>query len=188
MEPITRVDETVWDGVMDRFINIYRKTPRPQTAPSATPSEPPYKTFAEMVHIGKTVLDVGCGPCILREFMPKGTDYYGIDAFPIAGIEGIREGKIEDIDLQGEAYDTVFCFAMLDSVQDLGKTLNAVNRMAKHNVAILTGIGIEPDQYHTLLLTEDMLVAGLPDFEIKLKYQTWPKCFLYDFHRKGITL
>jgi len=111
------------------------------------------------------VLDVGCGEkrlmTALLEFGFDG-EYNGIDPFPVD--DTVSKICIEDGTLHRN-FDTVMCFAVLDGVKDIEKTLSELNRISERSIIMLTGIGIKPDRCHTFEISLELLDAGLPDFK-----------------------
>jgi ubiquinone/menaquinone biosynthesis C-methylase UbiE len=144
-----------------------------------------YKLNLSKLHIGNSVLDVGCGGMDIGKELATRTpppSYTGLDPFPLSA--DVVNGKIEDYNVPDKMYDTVLAFAVLDGVEDIDKALANMNRIAAKNIGILTGIDIEIDNCHTFKITEAMLVAGFKDFNIHLKEELCPRVFLYDFWRK----
>jgi cyclopropane fatty-acyl-phospholipid synthase-like methyltransferase len=139
----------------------------------------PYKELLKKVHIGKTVLDVGCGTCWLMNYLPDHVNYYGCDAHIKVGIKTLDEltqrgmlynWKIDSdpkTDHQNYAafnilkFQTVFMFAALDGMQDIDQAIENIKSLAVKNIVILTGINIEPDQYHTHKITEKWLMEAM---------------------------
>lgn len=64
-----------------------------------------------MVHIGKNILDVGCGTCWLKNLMPKETSYVGMDAYPKFASDDVICDTMEDCGADDNFYDTLFVFA-----------------------------------------------------------------------------
>jgi len=120
------------------------------------------------------VLDVGCGSCYLKTILPKSVEYLGIDPFPVH--DEILELTAEDI-LQVEIgqFETVCMFAALDNVHNLTEALTGLKYAATKNIVLLTGIGIEPDQYHTVRVDlEDITeVLGTPRIALELLPKVW---------------
>lgn len=130
-----------------------------------------YKELLTHVHIGKKVLDVGCGTGWLHKYLPEDVQYNGMDAFAssIPELETlVISGNIVDMDVDNikwelwsnliGLFETIFCFAALDGMRDLDTALENMRRIASKNIVILTGINIEPDQYHTHLITEKYIM------------------------------
>jgi hypothetical protein len=130
-----------------------------------------YQRIVDMVKVGYFVLDVGCGEQYLKELLPMSI-YTGIDPYPRNATT--IKSKIEDVSTDN-IYDTVFCIAALDNVQDVSKALNIFKCISKKNVVILTGIGIEPDKLHTHKITREMLtnVLGQPTQEVRMYGQVY---------------
>jgi 2-polyprenyl-3-methyl-5-hydroxy-6-metoxy-1,4-benzoquinol methylase len=143
-----------------------------------------YASHLSKFHIGESVLDVGCGIKILKDLMPVGVEYHGADPFP-ADNDTIAS-MLEDLPID-KKYDTVICFAMLDTVFDIQKALSVLNVIAKQNICILTGVEIEVNMYHTYRLDMDMLIGGLPAFCLGYCEELIPKVFLLEFTRKQCT-
>lgn len=149
-----------------------------------------YRSHLSKVSIGESVLDIGCGDMgiekILRsghfKLMGKagnGPKYTGIDAFPIS--DAVIKMEVEQMDFPDDWYDTIICFAVLDGVCDLEKALAQMARVCKCNIVFLTGIGIEPDQYHTYKITEKILSDNLPGFKRGYSQYFTPNVALIEF-------
>lgn len=138
-----------------------------------------YKQLLSMVRVGKTVLDVGCGDCHIKRAFPK-LDYYGIDPIPrpVSDIN-VMLFCAEELICFERVFDTTIAFASLDNCYNLQKALVGMKSVAKQNVIILTGIGIEPDELHTLRIDRKDLVEvlGEPVSEREIKPNVW----LFDF-------
>lgn len=138
---------------------------RRQTGGSSSPSKiADYKSHLSKVYVGRSVLDVGCGGMALKNHLPEGVKYTGIDAFPLT--EQVIKTTIEECDFEANSFDTVIVFAALDNFYDLIKAFENIKRIAKVNAVFLTGVDIEPDQYHTLKITKELLVDGMKNFKI----------------------
>lgn len=129
--------------------------------------------------VGSNILDVGCGLCIIKNHVSPVTNYVGIDPFPMK--EGVIKMEMEDCTFEDNSFDTVYAFAMLDNVYDLKKTLHHIKRVCRKNVLFLTGVNIEPDKYHTLMLTEELLVEEMKPFSVGYKEYFHPKIMLIEF-------
>lgn len=141
-----------------------------------------YKSHISKVFVGKTLLDVGCGACYLKECIPEGTIYCGIDAFPVH--DGIIKGEIEDEQLAGTLrFETVCAFAMLDNCQDFDLAIENMKKIAGRNIVILTGIGIEPDQYHTFKLELEDFRSRFSDWKESYCEQVSDKVWLLEYTR-----
>lgn len=138
-----------------------------------------YKRILNMVHVGKTVLDVGCGSCYLKTILPEGVTYKGIDPFPTT--KEVRKLTAEELKYLPPFAQTVFMMSALDNVQNLKEALEGLKKAAIGNIVILTGIGIDPDQYHTVRVDrEDLIeVLGEPHQEIYIL----PKVYLFEFFK-----
>jgi len=107
-----------------------------------------YKAHLDRCFVGETVMDVGCGGQYLKRCLPEHCTYFGMDAFPI--VANTIELAIDSPDFKAPGiYSTVCCFATLDGVRDFNLACQNMQSMAAVNIIILTGIGIDPDQYHT---------------------------------------
>ncbi len=108
-----------------------------------------YGSHLRKCRYGNSILDVGCGSQTLKKHLPDGFNYIGLDAFPLEGVDCI-EGAIEDV--TEIEVDTVCAFAVLDNCRDFDAACENMKRIAQQNIIILTGIGINPDKYHTFRL------------------------------------
>lgn len=87
----------------------------------------------------KKILDVGCGTGgFLVQAKQMGADVYGIDpdkdAIEICKLKGVRNvsiGKGEALSFKDDFFDIVYCYTVLEHVEDPGKTLSEMIRVAK---------------------------------------------------------
>lgn len=127
-------------------------------------------------HQGERVLDVGCGHQVIKPFV-KG-EYVGIDAFPLSA--DVTAMKAEEMTFEDKSFDTVYCFAVLDGVEDLNLACKQIKRVCRGNIVILTGIDIEPDMYHTYKITEAFLDETFG--HASLKYWVTDKVLLAEYY------
>lgn len=144
-----------------------------------------YKSLLKKVFIGDKVLDVGCGTTWLKKLLPEFITYYGIDAFKLPEHmpwEVINE-KIEELDLNhySEKVETIFVFAALDGMENLEIAFNKMKLIANKNIVILTGINIEPDIYHTHLITEAFLDDQMNGWKKTVRVQVHPKIIFLEY-------
>lgn len=132
--------------------------------------------------VGKSVLDVGCGSQALKSCLPKGVEYVGLDAFPVEGVDCISHA-IEDVNETLLTVDTVCAFAVLDNCLDFDLACENMKRIAKKNIVILTGIGIEVDQYHTFKLEHSDFDKCFSDWQLTYKEEITPKVWLLNYQR-----
>lgn len=133
--------------------------------------------------VGKSVLDVGCGTQYLKRQIPHGVEYIGIDAFPIN--DSVTKLAIEDEAALKLSVDTVCAFAVLDNCLDFHKAIANMKAIAKKNIIILTGIGIEVDKFHTLKLELSDFDLAFSDWESRHREEIAPKVYLLSYGRKG---
>lgn len=169
----------LWNEKMNNLM-----TRRKQNIVPPNPVTGNYALHFKKIKIGATVLDVGCGRMDIKKALSAthpNTTYSGLDPFPVDAT--VIGGKIEEFDAAPRSYDTVLLFAVLDGVENIELALSRLNAIANENIGVLTGLGIEPDKYHTFKITESLLIAGLPDFHVRYKEELLPKVFLFDFWR-----
>lgn len=135
---------------------------------------------------GKSILDVGCGAQFLKTQIPSSIKYTGIDAFPAEGYEESTiqvsiEYYSESIVLEG--FDTVCAFAVLDNCLDFDKAIRNMKQIAKQNIIILTGIGIEVDSFHTFRLEMIDFDSRFTDWRCTHREEIAPKVFLLNYER-----
>lgn len=140
-----------------------------------------YEGHLSKIKIGQTVLDVGCGSMYARQFMPAGTIYLGVDAFPVN--DDVVKMKIEQCYFKDKSFDTVIAFAVLDGVEDLSAACHQMTRVCKKNILILTGIDIEPDEFHTFSISEKDLLENMKPFRVGFREWLSPKVLLIEFVR-----
>jgi hypothetical protein len=137
-----------------------------------------YKSHIEKCGYGESVLDVGCGSQYLKTCLPDNVKYIGLDAFPIDGIDCIH-CAIED--LKGWEVDTVVAYAVLDNCRDFFEACESMKKAARKNVSILTGIGIEVDDYHTFKLELSDFSQAFEGWSLTHKEQLQPKVWLLNY-------
>ncbi len=121
-----------------------------------------YDSHVKKVNIGKKVLDIGCGSMIVKGYLSPDTEYTGIDAYPVNN--NVVRMKIEKLSYPDLWFDTTIAFAVLDSVCHLDRALLQIGRVTKTNILILTGLNIKPNEFHTYMITEEILNTGLNQF------------------------
>ena len=144
-----------------------------------------YKSHLKKCGVGNSVLDVGCGSQFLKQCLDEGVRYKGLDAFPI--VEKTIAMSIEDDSswhIANDGYDTVCAFAVLDNCRDFYLACENMKLIARQNVIILTGIGIEVDQYHTHKLEHEHFDKAFADWDCTHKEEISPKVWLLCYRPK----
>jgi SepF-like predicted cell division protein (DUF552 family) len=139
-----------------------------------------YKRLLSKVKIGNSVLDVGCGTCWLKNYLPLHTEYVGIDSF-VKGKEVVNidiEDFCEKLDSKTE---TIVIFAALDGMRDLVKAIQNIKSIAINNIVILTGVEIEPDLYHTHKITRQFIAEQMDGFTCTYEEYVHPKIVFLEY-------
>lgn len=139
-----------------------------------------YKYYLDMCGYGKSVLDVGCGSQTLRLSLRQGTNYIGIDAFPI--VEDTVGVAIEDLNGAFEV-DTVCALAVLDNCRDFFKACENMKRSARKNIIIVTGIGIDVDKFHTFRLEHEHFDEAFKDWKCTIKRELRPNVWILNYSK-----
>lgn len=172
-----KVNKETWNERMQNL--IVRRSKEEIKGP---PDISNYAAHLSKINIGKYVLDVGCGAMVIQKCLPKNTLYWGVDPFPIN--ERVTKMEAEDLSFFDDHYfDTVFAFAMLDNVHDLQKVISEMKRVCTGNILILTGVDIVPDRYHTIMITEEILIQEMAPFKIGYREKLQEKILLIEFVR-----
>lgn len=142
-----------------------------------------YKNLLKKVFIGNNVLDVGCGTCWLKNYLPKETEYFGLDAFKRDEHKDLNVGikSIEDFRFLYPKHETLFVFAALDGMKDLERAFENMKKLAAKNIVILTGINISPDLYHTHLITEHFIDEQMFGWKKTVRFQVHPNIIFLEF-------
>ena len=165
-DTMKEVSDKDWKRANDN-LNKWRKNRK------SPPNLDLYKKIVSMVHVGKTVLDVGCGPQILINCLPGYISYRGIDPFPLSDdVAPISAEQLNDLD---DFFDTVFMLAALDNVKNIELSLKGLKHAAKESIVILTSIGVPKDKYHTHTIEHEDLerVLGNPYQKVELLPKVW---------------
>lgn len=138
-----------------------------------------YRSHLSKINIGDNVLDVGCGDMYVKSFI-KGK-YTGIDPFPVNDF--VIKMMVEELKFNDKTFDTVICFATLDGVMNKEKAIQEMKRVCKGNIYLLTGIGINPDKYHTFRIDEKDLIDSMKPFKVGYKEYLTKNVALIEFTR-----
>lgn len=174
---MTQVSKNVWE---ERMKNLNDRRAR-EVIKNSVAGVDNYKSHINKCFIGKNVIDVGCGSQIIKSCLPPGVSYTGVDPFPIS--PDVAKMEIEECYYKDDLFETLYAFAMLDNVYDLDKALFNMKRISSKNIVFLTGVNIEPDQYHTIKITEEDLVQRMKPFSVGYKEYLHPKILLIEFKK-----
>lgn len=179
------VERTIWEQKVKALMDRRKSYGHPDDNRKLDNPVRDYHLHMSKVFVGKSVLDVGCGSQFLKECLPEGTLYFGLDPYPVEGYETYK-GKIEDSktvsDFAGKI-DTVCAFAMLDSSEDFDAAIWNMRHIAGKNIVILTGIGIAPDAYHTFRLELSDFRDRMGEFKETLAEEIAPKVYLLEYRK-----
>lgn len=172
-----KVDEETWRCKAMNFQKRITEKPYPKKLNF-------YSDIVKKVHVGEIVLDVGAGSCILKECIPANIQYYALDPYPRN--DDTIKGKIEDADIlhlfsKTVRIETVFALASLDNTQDLNTALENIAKIATKNVVIITGIGLEPDNLHTVRVDMADFKEPFKAWTLTVMEEIWSKVFLLEF-------
>jgi len=147
-----------------------------------------YKELLSHCHVGNSVLDVGCGDMHLKKCLPDQINYFGLDPFPVDDTVNIWWPiETESIPLKCLAMlsmiNTVCAFAVMDGCKDFNKACHNMQILAGTNVIFLTGIGIDPDQYHTLRLELSDFDEAFSGWKNTVRMEVSPKVWLLEYTR-----
>ena len=133
---------------------------------------------------GNSILDVGCGSQALRNFVPDGIKYVGIDAIPVKNTDTILM-SIEESTFEPKSFDTCCAFAVLDNCFDFDEACQKMKEIARINIIILTGINIKIDKYHTFNLQLEDFNRNFNDMELSYCEEISPKVYLLNYKHYG---
>lgn len=143
-----------------------------------------YKSHLEKCGFGLSVLDVGCGSQYLKTCLPDGIDYVGIDPFLDIPEFDVIKSAIEDLSVRHLIpIDTVCAMAVLDNCLDFYKACGNMKAIARQNVIILTGIGIDVDEFHTFRLEHEHFEKAFADWICTVREEIAPKVWLLNYNR-----
>lgn len=175
-----KVDRKQWKTAMAALINRRRERSVTNTHPVINKVSD-CKSHLSKIHIGKTLVDVGCGSMSIKSMLPPETNYYGIDAFPYNS--DVIYMEIEHCTFRDNFCETIICFAVLDGLLDLDKALFHMKRICSKNIVLLTGIDIEPDEFHTFIITEYYLEQQFKDWNVTYKEWLNDKVILIEYSK-----
>lgn len=156
------VDKKVWRQRVQNLLD--RRATGVQDNRKGEPLIADYARHLRSFELGASLLDVGCGDMNIKKLLEAnhpGVEYLGVDAFPVSNdVTRMEIEDDEDVKVLYQMYgqfDNVICFAVLDGSYDLQKATANMKRLARKSVVILTGIDIEPDEFHTFKITQEGL-------------------------------
>jgi len=117
------------------------------------------KVLAKTAGIGKTVLDIGCRDCGLRDLLPASVEYQGIDIAPeflAAGVI-IRDVSI-GLPFATGYFDTVFAIDVLEHTTNPARVLREIRRVLTPGGRAIVSI---PNPYHVKEIVWNLL--RMPD-------------------------
>jgi len=143
-----------------------------------------YKLHLIKCGYGKSIIDCGCGRQFLKTQIEGQTHYIGVDAFPAEGYEETTLPiAVESDEFLELSADTVCAFAVLDNCLDFDKFIANMKKVARKNIIILTGIGIDPDEKHTFRLEMHDFDSRFTDWKCTHREEIVPKVFLLNYDR-----
>jgi 2-polyprenyl-3-methyl-5-hydroxy-6-metoxy-1,4-benzoquinol methylase len=97
---------------------------------------------------GGSVLDVGCGEAVLKDYLPQGLQYTGIEPSSIAvesarvrsGSLQIIHGRCEDVDLSGRQWDCIVFNEVLYYLQDPAGLMERFASSVRRGGVVITSI------------------------------------------------
>lgn len=135
---------------------------------------------------GNSILDVGCGSQALRNFIPDGIHYTGMDAIPVKNTDTILM-NIEESTFEPKSFDTICAFAVLDNCFDFDQACQKMKEIARINIVILTGINIEVDKYHTFNLQLEDFNRNFEDMNLTYCEEISQKVYLLNYKHHETT-
>lgn len=175
-----KVSEETWKEKMD---NLNKRRAK-ETIKNSVPGVDNYKGHLSNIEVGKRVLDIGAGSGAIWHCLNADHSYTGIDPFPQS--EFVLQYTLDQFFQKvepGLKFDTIIMFAALDNVQDFKETIDQIKCLCNKNVLFLTGVNIEPDQYHTIKITEEQLTAEMAPFKVGFKKYLHPKILLIEYQK-----
>lgn len=182
---ITKTTRSKWEDANNRLITRRASGVKDNAKCDSIVAD--YFRHFRSFDVGRSVLDVACGDQYLRQVVNKqhtGVKYTGIDAFTKG--DGIIEAKIETLDTykfnrDHGIHETVVCFAALDMMHDIEKACANMKKLASKNIVFLTGIDIEPDEFHTFKITHELLLQLMSGWKVNMSNYLTPKVLLIEF-------
>lgn len=180
---LMKVSESEWKQAMTNLLNR-RKAQGTDDNKAIDNVIRDYRLHLIKCGYGRSILDVGCGTQFLKRCIPDSIQYIGIDAFPAVGYESQTEAvAIESDEALRYEVDTVVAFAVLDGCLDFLKACDNMKRIAKKNIIILTGIGIDVNEYHTHRLEHHHFNTAFSDWRCTHREELQPKVWLINYER-----
>ena len=103
-------------------------------------------TALARVPAGARVLDIGAREGGLREFLPQGVKYQGMDITPEFASDSVMIRDVsEGIPFPDASYDFVFCIEVLEHVPNPFAAFGEINRVLRDDGVLIVSV---PNPYH----------------------------------------
>lgn len=174
-----KVKQKVWETKMKALLK--RRQEGTGDSASSNSLVGDYGRHLRSIVVGDNVLEVAAGDGANRDLAElDGKSYTGIDASPAA--DHVEDCMAENMSrFDDEQFDTTFCFASLDNLQDPQEALNEMKRVTKGNILFMTGTDIPEDELHTQCITEQELDESMLPWVPAMKNRLEPKILLVEY-------
>ena len=172
-----------WEQAMNNLINRRTRTTLGTSVEAIRTRD--YASHLSKVYVGESLLDVGCGDQFIRKCIDPNVKYYGLDAFPVPGIDIIK-GNIEStatVDLFTEEIpiETICAFAVMDGVYDFDKAIENMKLIATKNIIFLTMLDTEANEFHTFKLQIEDYDSRFTGWKKTYFENISTKCYLIEY-------
>lgn len=148
----------LWEKLQANGLTAYQLAPSASCAVAGRADVEAWKEFLEL-KIETCVLDIGCGPLDIPEYLKgwSGVEVIGIDPLqsvtPPTGMLFVK-GIGEYLPFKSSIFDSIIMATSLDHVLLQQRVLSEVKRCLKHSGRILIWLGIIPKVDESLSLTQ----------------------------------
>jgi SAM-dependent methyltransferase len=105
--------------------------------------------FKEIADLCKgTVLDIGCGECELKKYLPGDCQYTGVDLAPS---EHVIQGSAYKLDFNDRSFDTTLLLNVLEHLENPLLALTEIRRVTKGQLILCVPNPFNTDQIASIL-------------------------------------